>query len=339
MLGLVILLALAAFVLKSVFTYNTIRQRREAWHAVVSRLGMHLIEDHAKGEIGGFQVKIHPWLESAKCRVRVWLGETSIETMHAENVKLGLNVASAKYIDTGDHELEANVRLRGRNEEVLALLDVETRRAIPPWVSAGCKIETSMLIMELPLDMEKNLYLERTVLGLVQFAQRVSCPSDQVMSRLGKNAVEDPHPAVRLRCLEALLGEDHDEPEVQNALALAAFDHQPINASIARLAREGARMPEGEMLRLLDSGRETVAFWAARWLGEVGSRDAVEPLIAHQSAKSEEVRGEVLRSLQKIRDRLGQDAALGRLSLSAGSGGELSHAVESGAISLSEKKS
>ncbi len=300
--SLIIALFWAVFaVATTMMIYRTVRRGRipPAWHSLLERHGLHPTEDHVKGELDGFAVKIHPWFDRRACRIRVRLSDNPILEMRKRTLLETLRVV---HWQTGDELLDKTTIVRGAPRALLPVLDTWTREALRRLANEGARIEMgNVLIHDLPLDAEPGGTIESRLLMMVQLARKLHCPSDQVPARLGKLVEEDPIESIRAYAAIELAVIHPDATETEKALEQMSRDPSWPDEHIRQLVNLQPSLRNERLKDLRNEGSPGVRRFAAR---------AVDLVLGSG----------------------------GNLSLSSAEGGELSRPLGEGELSLTDKK-
>jgi len=135
-------------------------------------------------------------------------------------------------VRTGDEPFDNVMLVRGKEDEVLSVLDEPTRRILDEDLT-DVLVEDGRLSLPIRLD-----GLGGHVRLALDLAQRLSRPPTEAASRLARNAREDPVAEVRLRNLKALLACHPGAPVISETLRAALDDVSPeIRLCAARALR------------------------------------------------------------------------------------------------------
>lgn len=131
-------------------------------------------------------------------------------------------------VETGDDAFDRAVFMRGSEVRLLAMLDQRLRSDLRQAVEAGTTLtggELRRLSGRGPSTLEEVLAPARELARLAKrIAERATQP---VPVLLRENALGDPSPKVRLRCLQALVADFRGHAETQAALDGASVDPDP----------------------------------------------------------------------------------------------------------------
>jgi hypothetical protein len=144
------------------------------------------------------------------------------------------SATSALPVHTGDPELDAVLQLRGDPVMASALLDHGTRRDLRLLSDVGLRAQPGALVLAVgyPVDGEE---LVEVVSAVLELARRLLQPEDPV-PLLARNALEDPVPGIRSRCLELLARLYPGRDESREALRRGLEDSdRDVRLAAARL--------------------------------------------------------------------------------------------------------
>ena len=129
-------------------------------------------------------------------------------------------------IECGDEELDRLALLRGSEARLLAMLDAQTRTRLSIALREGDSLADGRVVARTTGDLGVAATISEPAKGAAALAewlsQRASRP---VPVLLRENAMGDPVPAVRRRCLEVLTTQFEGHKETQVALDAASVDH------------------------------------------------------------------------------------------------------------------
>ena len=180
-------------------------------------------------------------------------------------------------IRIGEPKFDAAVKITGQEEEVLALLDSETRDPLVQAVaSGGSTVKDGRICLMLQ---EMDDAADRLD-GLIDLGQRLTLLRMEIPGRLVRNAASDPLPSVRLRNLEALqekYPDCEDLPDVSR-LMLKSEDPELRFAGARSLETEG--LPAARELVLSDAAGDDLRRRALEWFLRQASREQISAVMA-----------------------------------------------------------
>lgn len=218
---------------------GSVRLNAEELTGSANRLGLadtHLTDGGLEGRAGDFQV-----VAEAMERTTVeGDADELLSVMVRTERPFGFippgppSAASALPIHTGDPELDAVLTLRGDPVLASALLDHDTRRDLRLLSDVGLRAQAGALVLAVTYPVD-GVELVEVVSALLDLARRLLQPADPA-PLLARNAVEDPVPGVRARCLELLarLYPGRDESREALRRGLEDSDHE-VRLTAARL--------------------------------------------------------------------------------------------------------
>jgi len=202
------------------------RVRRQL-HDAARELGLRTTDSSwLSGQIDGFHVEAGPFGLRAHAELRV----ESVSRRGAR-IPLGLALRSVTIperlrdqadVQTGDEPFDNALLLQGQTSEVLAVLDAPTRRIIDEALTANLRVADGVVCRQ--IARESLIHDVRRSVGL---ARRLTLSSESIPDRLAQHAREDPLYSVRLRNLEALIGDYPNTSHARQALRALLKDVSP----------------------------------------------------------------------------------------------------------------
>ena len=279
--------------------------------------------------------------------------------------------ASRDDVKTGDTAFDRVIRVDGDEAVVLAVMDAHAREVVAKHVQdygGTLRLVTGVLTLEY-LDLPtRALRIVTDVHAVREMAEALGTRYQRKgrVRCLAENAMTDPDPAVRLRNLEVLVGQEIDENEFAVAALDAAIAHDDprvrLLGAIGRgedeivraIALEGSPPPSvrvralGHLVAVLETGEAEalllevsrdaeaeVQLAVVEALGRVGTTRSVERLHALSGLLSAVGRA-ASEAASQIQGRL-EGAAPGQLSIASDEGGAVSLAPTPGALSHAKK--
>ena len=229
-----ILLALTVMVLVIAKLNARARATREAWSAATKDLGLAISPGAATGIAGG-ALTIHG--ESGSHTMYVFAG-LPWDMAFGGTTSLGGSV-TRDFVTIGDPDFDARVKIRGGVEDVVALLDASTRKALVEIVARGGAAGWGKLSL-------RSFGLERDPDRLVETARSVMALGDHLSQQARKklllaNVLGDPVAAVRARNISVLAEKFRDSDEAKRAAGTALRDSDPAVRVLAADLERGDR--------------------------------------------------------------------------------------------------
>lgn len=158
----------------------------------------------ASGRIDGFRVEIRPLGSGPYSELSVDStsrpGACIPPDLMLRSVTVAERLQNEEDVRTGDEPFDNVLRIEGKTDEVLALLDGTTRRLIDEPLATNLRVWDGRVCRD--VDSEN---LVKEVRRVVELAGRLTLSPDSIPHRLAHNAHADPVAEVRLRNLDALL--------------------------------------------------------------------------------------------------------------------------------------
>jgi HEAT repeat protein len=169
-------------------------------------------------------------------------------------------------VETGDEEFDRRAYLRGSVVALTAALDHVARTAVIELLDSGGTIASNIATLEIAGDAAGPLDLSRAMAFVIDLVRRLG-EHENPAANLASNAVEDPHPGVRLRNLELLVERFPRRDTTTTTLRSALADPDPAVrlAAARRLGPNGGPMLVA--LALADATPEPIALEAIRVAG------------------------------------------------------------------------
>lgn len=265
------------------------------WLELLERHGLHSVEDHYKGVQRGFEVKLHAWFERRSCRLRVTLQENPIFELRGRTPMEMLRVAP---VVSGDPNLDRAVFLRGAKAGMLPVLDATAREKLRSLAKIGGTIEMGQsLALEVGTDARIGGEIDLAFDLMLDLAERLRCPSDQVPGRLARLVSSDPVELIRAMGAIELAISHPEAPETLPALEVMAADPK----------------------------------WPDGWVMELANQ-----LPSLRGPRLQELQLSPIREIHRFAERAHMlvTGGGGHLSLSAPEGGQLSVAEQGGELSM-----
>lgn len=210
--------------------------RRRALDAAVEQLSAGGT-GRADREDGGFLLRMSGGVSLVGARVTEsegpdWLeltAEASIPTdllIGAEGIgsRLG-KMFTGPDVETGESAFDRAVLLRGSEVRLLAIFDRRTRDLLVGAVSRGCTVAAGKARGAAKGDLTEAASILLPSLEVAEIARTISERAQQpVTGLLRENAMGDPAPGVRRRCLQMLLEQFPGHAETRVALEAASVD-------------------------------------------------------------------------------------------------------------------
>ncbi|HEY4886933.1 MAG TPA: hypothetical protein VII08_25140, partial [Myxococcales bacterium] len=227
------LLALTVMVLVIAKSNARARATREAWSAAAKELGL-WISPGAATRIAGGALTIYG--ESGSNTMYVFAG---LPWDMAFGGTIALGSVSRDFVAIGDPDFDARVKIRGGVEDVVALLDASTRKALVEVVARGGGAGWGKLSL-------RSFGLERDPDRLVETARSVMALGNHLSQQARKklllaNVLGDPVAAVRARNLSVLAEKFRDSDEAKRAAGTALGDSDPAVRVLAADLERGDR--------------------------------------------------------------------------------------------------
>ncbi len=318
LLMLIVLAAMGATVIAGFLNYDR-------WRQAAERLGLKLAVQDRKKEIFGlvdeFHVQIRPATRPWRHRIDVY-GFGDIPTSLSIRPESVIDEAlEGEDFQTGDSEFDRQVRIRGNSDEILAILNPETRRQIlSAVVETGARIRAG----HLTLIQGKIRRAPETVRRLVELWHRLAVRPEQIPSRLARNVTDDPAPAFRLNSLRVLQQSHPQSPEAREASRAALVsDRAEIRFAGARflgveglpaireLALDAGATVDIQRQALEQFVRNVMPEDLAPVLEELSAAPAPELLPALVEGVGRARRPDVLNRLATLVDRFDEETAMG----------------------------
>ncbi len=158
----------------------------------------------ASGRIDGFHVEIRPLGSGSYVELNVDSasrpGTRIPPDLMLRSVTVAERLENEEDVQTGDEPFDNTMRIEGKTDEVLALLDGTTRQLIDEALATNLRVWDGRLCRD--VDGED---LVKEMRRAVELAGRLTLSPDSMPRRLAHNARADPVAGVRLRNLDALL--------------------------------------------------------------------------------------------------------------------------------------
>ena len=198
------------------------------WREVAWQLGLELTgglhEKEIFGMVDDFQVQIRASLRPGRYRIDVYGFEDIPVSLSLRTESAIQQSFDGADFQTGCPEFDRQIRVHGFPDEILAVLDEETRRGIlAAVVASGAQLRRG----HLSLTRGKIGQAPEAVRALVELGRRLRLRPGEAPRRLARNAAADPEPAVRWNNLKALLEFHPETPEAREASRAALGTDQP----------------------------------------------------------------------------------------------------------------
>lgn len=230
----------------------------------------------------------------------------------------------------GDPVFDAACYLEGDPLYLLAACSAPAREAMTLLVKEGRVIDKGSLVLLTNDHVAEEAELRRLIDPMIEAAKAMRFSVAELPARLAANAMADPFPGVRLRCLRALLVRFPDRRENAAAVDAAEREGGVLRVAAALYRRDAGALSamENELVAMLTSEDREVTRVAIEGLAEAGTIASVEAL--HKAP----LKGEAQAAIAAIKGRAA--GGVGELSVAGSeSVGQLSEA-EGGKGRLSE---
>ena len=158
----------------------------------------------ASGRIDGFHVEIRPLGSGSYVELNVDSasrpGTRIPPDLMLRSVTVAERLENEEDVQTGDEPFDNTMRIEGKTDEVLALLDGTTRQLIDEALATNLRVRDGRLRRDVGTE-----NLAKEVRRTMELAGRLTLSPDSIPHRLTHNARTDPVAGVRLRNLDALL--------------------------------------------------------------------------------------------------------------------------------------
>src|SRR5262249_36592457 len=128
-------------------------------------------------------------------------------------------------VPVGDREFDERVKIRGSVEDVVPLMDAETRSSVREFIDAGGEAARGKLTLRFSGILRDEGVLVGAARALIALGDHLSLPGRTKL--LLANVLSDPAPGVRVRNLEVLAGKFRHSQEARAGTEAALDDSEP----------------------------------------------------------------------------------------------------------------